>query len=62
MNFDKYPTNNTDFRLAVVHAINYTQLLDETYKRTTEHLTPSISLDLLAKNGDLMTIRQPFDV
>lgn len=31
MNTAKYPTNNTDFRLAVVHAINYTQLLDESY-------------------------------
>ncbi len=31
MNGGKFPTNNTDFRLAVVHAINYTQLLDETY-------------------------------
>jgi peptide/nickel transport system substrate-binding protein len=31
MNFGKFPTNNTDFRQAVVHAINYTQLLDETY-------------------------------
>lgn len=31
MNVDKFPTNNTDFRLAVVHSINYTQLLDETY-------------------------------
>jgi len=31
MNFEKYPTNNTDFRLAVVHSINYTQMLDETY-------------------------------
>jgi ABC-type oligopeptide transport system substrate-binding subunit len=28
MNPGKYPTNNTDFRLAVVHAINYTQLLE----------------------------------
>jgi peptide/nickel transport system substrate-binding protein len=31
MNVDRFPTNNTDFRQAVVHAINYTQLLDETY-------------------------------
>ena len=31
MNVAQYPTNNTDFRLAVVHAVNYTQLLDETY-------------------------------
>jgi peptide/nickel transport system substrate-binding protein len=28
MNTQKYPTSNTNFRLAVVHAINYTQLLD----------------------------------
>jgi peptide/nickel transport system substrate-binding protein len=31
LNFGKYPTNNTDFRLAIVHSINYTQLLDQTY-------------------------------
>ena len=31
MNVAKYPTNDTDFRLAVEHSINYTQLLDETY-------------------------------
>jgi len=31
MNVGKSPTSNNDFRLAVVHAINYTQLLDETY-------------------------------
>jgi peptide/nickel transport system substrate-binding protein len=31
MNVGKYPTNNTDFRLAMVHSINYTQLLDQTY-------------------------------
>lgn len=30
MNMQKYPTNITDFRYAVVHAINYTQLLDQT--------------------------------
>ena len=27
MNTQKYPTNNTDFRLAIVHAVNYTQEL-----------------------------------
>lgn len=31
MNTQKFPTDNLDFRLAVVHAINYTQLLDESY-------------------------------
>ncbi|MGP8128204.1 MAG: ABC transporter substrate-binding protein [Candidatus Bathyarchaeia archaeon] len=31
LNPGKYPTNNNDFRLAVVHAINYTQMLDESY-------------------------------
>ena len=31
MNTQRFPTNNTDFRLAVVHAINYTQLLDASY-------------------------------
>jgi len=31
MNPGKYPTDNNNFRLAVVHAINYTQLLDESY-------------------------------
>jgi len=31
LNTGKYPTNNTDFRLAMVHSINYTQLLDQTY-------------------------------
>jgi len=29
LNVAEYPTNNTDFRLAIVHAVNYTQLLDE---------------------------------
>jgi ABC-type transport system substrate-binding protein len=29
LNVAEYPTNNTDFRLAVVHAVNYTELLDE---------------------------------
>ncbi len=31
MNTDKFPTENLDFRLAVVHAINYTELLDASY-------------------------------
>jgi len=31
MNTQIYPTNNNDFRLAIVHAINYTQLLYESY-------------------------------
>jgi peptide/nickel transport system substrate-binding protein len=31
MNTQRYPTNNNDFRLAIVHAINYTQVLDESY-------------------------------
>jgi len=31
LNPGKYPTNNTEFRLAVVHAINYTEMLDESY-------------------------------
>ncbi len=31
LNPGKYPTSNNDFRLAVVHAINYTQMLDESY-------------------------------
>jgi len=31
MNPGRYPTSNNDFRLAVVHAINYTQILYETY-------------------------------
>jgi len=31
MNTAKFPTQNLDFRLAVVHAINYTQLLDASY-------------------------------
>jgi peptide/nickel transport system substrate-binding protein len=31
MNVAEYPTNNTDFRLAIEHAINYTELLDNTY-------------------------------
>ncbi|HMK83525.1 MAG TPA: ABC transporter substrate-binding protein, partial [Candidatus Bathyarchaeia archaeon] len=31
LNPGKYPTNNNDFRLAVVHALNYTELLDESY-------------------------------
>jgi ABC-type transport system substrate-binding protein len=31
LNPGKYPTSNNDFRLAVVHAINYTQILDESY-------------------------------
>jgi peptide/nickel transport system substrate-binding protein len=31
MNTQIYPTNNTDFRLAIVHAINYTQVLSESY-------------------------------
>ncbi len=30
MNVQKYPTNITSFRDAIVHAINYTQLLDQT--------------------------------
>jgi len=29
MNTQKYPTNNVNFRLAIEHAINYTQMLDE---------------------------------
>jgi hypothetical protein len=29
MNVAEYPLNNTEFRLAVVHAINYTEMLDE---------------------------------
>ena len=36
LNPGRYPTNNTDFRLAVVHAINYTQLLEPyTFNGTT---------------------------
>ncbi len=31
LNPGRYPTNNNAFRLAVVHAINYTQLLDASY-------------------------------
>jgi len=31
MNTQEYPTNNANFRLAVVHSINYTELLDESY-------------------------------
>jgi len=31
MNTQLYPTNNTDFRLAIEHAINYTQLLYSSY-------------------------------
>ena len=31
LNPGKYPTSNNDFRLAIVHAINYTQMLDESY-------------------------------
>ena len=31
MNPGRYPTSSNDFRLAVVHAINYTQVLDESY-------------------------------
>jgi peptide/nickel transport system substrate-binding protein len=31
MNTQKFPTNNNDFRLAIVHAINYTQILDKLY-------------------------------
>ena len=31
MNTQKYPTNITDLRQAVVHAVNYTQILDTTF-------------------------------
>ena len=31
MNTQRYPTNNTNFRLAVVHAINYSQMAAESY-------------------------------
>ena len=31
LNTDLYPTNNTDFRLAVVHAINYTDIISKAF-------------------------------
>jgi peptide/nickel transport system substrate-binding protein len=31
MNTQKYPTNNNDFRLAIVHALNYTQMVSAAY-------------------------------
>jgi ABC-type transport system substrate-binding protein len=31
INPGKFPTDNNNFRLAIVHAINYTQILDESY-------------------------------
>jgi len=53
MNVAQYPTNNTDFRLAVVHAVNYTQLLDESY---------SFNGTLLAENylGPLTPLYGPY--
>jgi ABC-type transport system substrate-binding protein len=34
INTQRYPTNNTDFRLAIVYAINYTQLSDDAFLGT----------------------------
>ena len=53
MNVAQYPTNNTDFRLAVVHAVNYTQILNEAY---------SYNGTLLAENylGPLSPLYGPY--
>ena len=34
INTQRYPTNNTDFRLAIVYAINYTQISDDAFLGT----------------------------
>ncbi len=34
MNTQRYPTNNTDFRLAIAYAINYTQISDDVFLGT----------------------------
>jgi ABC-type transport system substrate-binding protein len=38
LNTQRFPTNNTDFRQAIVHSVNYTQILDQLYSYNGTHL------------------------
>jgi len=38
LNTQKFPTNNTDFRQAMVHSVNYTQILDQLYSFNGTHI------------------------
>ena len=38
LNTQRFPTNNTDFRQAIVHSVNYTTILDQLYSYNGTHL------------------------